>query len=403
MFAELLAVSNGRKKGLMHRLRILCCLIVGLALLGFASGARSETWDETVAAAKKEGQLVVVLGGSASRNYRPVFKHFEDKFGIRTVVSTGSGRKQADRILAERAGGKHEVDIIMVGGTTSVVRLMPNGVLDPIVPILFHPEVVDQSLWMKGRHLFSDPEEKYVFAFSGTADLAPILMRFNTDKLPIEEAKKIDSVWTFLDKRFTGEIVALPPTTAGAGGTYFVVPVHPDLGEKYLRRFYDPELKVNFIQDYRQIADGVAKGKYTMAIFVGSAGRDIDRLGRQGLPVASFTRVIDKPLKERPVVGGSGASNNIMVANKRPHPNAAKLFVNWFLSKEGQTVMHTKSERTPDQTFRMDVTEMGKVNKRDLRKPGVEYLTPEHDPEVQKNRVQVMKRSEDLFHEVRGK
>ena len=403
MFAELLAVRNGRKKGLMHRLRILGCLVVGLTLLGVARDVSAASWDEAVAAAKKEGELVVVLGGSASRNYRPVLKHFEDKFGIRTVVSTGSGRKQADRILAERAAGKHEVDLIMVGGTTSVVRLMPNGVLDPIVPLLFHPEVVDQSLWLKGKHLFSDPEEKFVFAFSGTADLAPILMRFNTKKLPIEKAKKIDSVWTFLDKRFAGEIVALPPTTSGAGGTYFVVPVHPDLGEKYLRRFYDPELKVTFLQDYRQIADGVAKGKYTMAIFVGSAGRDIDRLGRQGLPVASFTRIIDKPLKERPVVGGSGASNNIMVANKRPHPNAAKLFVNWFLSKEGQTVMHTKSERTPDQTFRMDVIERGKVNKRDMRKPGVEYLTPEHDPEVQNNRVQVMKRAEDIYHEVRGK
>ncbi len=403
MFAELLAVRNGRKRGLMNLLWIVGCLVLGLALLGGASGARAASWDETVAAAKKEGELVVVLGGSASRNYRPVFKHFEDKFGIRTVVSTGSGRKQADRILAERAAGKHEVDLIMVGGTTSVVRLLPNGVLDPIVPILFHPEVVDQSLWLKGRHLFSDPEEKYVFTFSGTGDLAPILMRFNTNKLPIEEAKKIDSVWDFLDKRFTGEIVALPPTTAGAGGTYFVVPVHPDLGEKYLRRFYDPEMKVTFIQDYRQIADGVAKGKYTMAIFVGSAGRDIDRLGRQGLPVASFTRIIDKPLKERPIIGGSGASNNIMVANKRPHPNAAKLFVNWFLSKEGQTVMHTKSERTPDQTFREDVTERGKVNKRDMRKPGLEYLTLEHDPEIQKNRVQVMKRSADLYREVQGK
>jgi iron(III) transport system substrate-binding protein len=347
--------------------------------------------------------LVVVLGGAASRNYRPIFKHFEDKFGIRTVVSTGGGSKQTDRILAERSAGKHTVDILMIGGTSAVLRLLPNGVLDPIAPIFFHPDVVDESKWLQRRHLYSDPEEKYVFAFSGTADLSPVLMRFNTSKLPIEEAKKIDSVWAFLDKRFAGKIVAIPPTTGGAGGTYFTVPVHPDLGEKYLRRFFDRELKVAFTEDYRQIADGVAMGKYTMAIFVGSAGRDIDRLGKQGLPVASFTHIIDKPLKERPIVGGSGAANNIMVANQRPHPNAASLFVNWFLSKDGQTVMHSQSEQTPDQTFRTDVAEIGRLNKVDMRKPGIEYLTPEHDPEVQKSRVKVMQRAEALYRQIRGK
>ena len=344
---------------------------------------------------------MAVLGGSASRNYRPIFKNFEDKFGIRTVVSTGGGSKQADRLLAERRAGKSEVDVIMAGGTTAVTRLVPNGVVDPIAPVLFRPDVVDTSRWFKGKHLYSDPEEKYVLAFSGTADAAPMVVRFNSEKLPIEEASKIGSVWKFLDKRFAGQIAALPPTIAGAGGTYFVAMVHPDLGEKYLRRFYDPELKVTFTEDFRQIADGVAKGKYALAMFVGSAGRDIDNLGKKGLPVANFSSVLKgRLLKERPVVGGSGASNNIMVANQRPHPNATKLFVNWFLSKEGQTAMQTTSDRIPDQTFRLDVTERGKVRKSDMRQPGVDYLTLEHDPEIQKRRVAEMKQAEDLYLQV---
>jgi len=384
-------------------LLVLSCLGASLAFLGAANSARAASWDDTVAAARKEGELVVVLGGAASRNYRPIFRHFEDKFGVRTSVSTGGGSKQADRILAERAAGKYEVDLIMVGGTTANDRFVPNAVLDPIAPVLFQPDVVKKSLWYKEKHHYSDAEEKYVFAFSGTADITPVLMRFNTKKLPIEEAKKIDSAWTFLDKRFSGEIVALPPTIAGAGGTYFTVPVHPDLGEKYLRRFFNPELNVAFIQDYRQIADGVARGKYTMAIFVGSAGRDIDSLGRKGLPVANFSRVVEKPLKERPILGASGASNNLTVVNRRPHPNAAKLFVNWFLSKEGQTVMHTKSEGIPDQTLRVDVTEKGKLSEDEMRKPGVEYLMLEHDPEILKKRDRVMNRAEELYREIRGR
>ncbi len=369
--------------------------------MGVTGVARAASWDEVVAAAQKEGELVVVLGGSASRNFRPIFKLFEDKFGVRPVVSTGSGRKQANRLLAERNAGKFEVDIIMVGGTTANSRLLANGALDPIGPMLFHPEVVNQSLWWKGKHLYTDPEEKYVFAFSGGADLSPVAMRFNTDKLPIEEAKKIDSVKTFLDKRFAGEIVALPPTESGAGGTYFTVQVHPDLGENYLRRLFDPELKVAFLRDYRQIADGVTKGKYTMAIFVGSAGRDIDRLGKRGLPVANLGRVLEKPMKERPTLQGTGASNNLMVANRRPHPNAAKLFINWFLSKEGQIATHTISERTPDQSFRADIAEMGKVDKGEMRRPGVDYVTIAHDPAAQKQRVTALKRAQELFEQSR--
>ncbi len=363
----------------------------------------ADRWDDTLAAAKKEGQLVAVLGGAASRNYRPVFKVFEEKFGIRMVVSTGSGRAQANRLLAERGAGKYKVDVIMTGGTTANARLIPNKVPDPIGQELFLPEVVDQSLWFTGKHLYSDQEEKYVFAFSGAADLSPVAMRFNTNKLSIKEAKRIKSVFELLDKkRFAGQIVALTPMIAGAGGTYFTAQVHPDMGEKFLKRFFDPELNVDFIRDYRQVADGVARGKYTMAIFVGAAGRDIDRLGKQGLPVANFGEVLTHTLKERPTIQGTGSSNNIMVVNRRPNPNAARLFVNWLLSKDGQTTIHLKSARSPDPTFRLDVTEQGKVMKAELRRSGVEYLTLAHDPEVQKKRVRALKNAEKLFTQLRG-
>jgi len=404
MLSESRSTKVAQLRARLTPMDLLAFLLTALLVMAMVGLSGADTWDETLAAAQKEGKLVVVLGGSASRNYRPVFKFFEDKFGIRTVVSTGSGRGQANRLLAERGARRYEVDMIMTGGTTGNQRLLPNHVVDPIGPELFLPEVVDKSLWYQGKHYYSDPEEKYIFSFSGGADLTPVAMRFNTDKLPIKEAKKIDSVWTFLDKkRFTGQIVALPPTIAGAGGTYFTVQVHPDVGEKYLRRFFDPELDVKFIQDYRQVADGVARGKYTMAIFVGSGGRDIDRLGKQGLPVQNFAQMLTGPLKERPTLQGTGSSNSIMVVNRRPHPNATRLFLNWFLSKEGQTIVHTKSVRVPDQSFRADVTELGKVHKAEMRRPGVEYLTLAHDPEVQKKRVWALKNAEKLYKQIRHK
>ncbi len=177
---------------------------------------------------------------------------------------------------------------------------------------------------------------------------------------------------------------------------------HPDLGEKYLRRFFSPELNVKFSSDYRQISDGVARGKYTMAIFAGSAGRDIDRLGRRGLPVANFGRLLERPIKERPILEGTGAQNNIIVINRRPHPYATMLFINWFFSKEGQTIRQTKSERIPDQTFREDVTERGKVVKSEMRRPGVDYLTIGHNPVFAKKQTWAIKRAEELYKKSRS-
>ncbi|NIO06731.1 MAG: hypothetical protein GTO40_01600, partial [Deltaproteobacteria bacterium] len=201
------------------------------------------------------------------------------------------------------------------------------------------------------------------------------------------------------DKRFADKIVAIPP---GGGSDYLTAYVHPQMGKNYLRRFFSSELGVRFTRDYRLISDGVAQGKYTIAIYVGSGGRDIDRLGKRGLPVANFGQIIKEPVKERPTLQGTGSSNNIMVLDRRPNPNATKLFLNWFLSKEGQTIRHTKSSGTPDQSFRLDVTEMGKVHEAEMRRPGIDYMMVAHDRELQKKRPEAEKFVEQLYRKRQG-
>ena len=62
-----------------------------------------------------------------------------------------------------------------------------------------------------------------------------------------------------------------------------------------------------------------------------------------------------------------------------PHPNAAKLFVNWFLSKEGQTLTHTLVPNIDRSSLRNDIP-FGEVTPDQRRKPGVEYAFPDADP-----------------------
>ena len=62
-----------------------------------------------------------------------------------------------------------------------------------------------------------------------------------------------------------------------------------------------------------------------------------------------------------------------------PHPNAAKLFVNWFLSKEGQTLTHTQVSNIDRSSLRNDIP-FGEVTPDQRRKPGIEYGFPDADP-----------------------
>ena len=81
-------------------------LLAALMVLLMVGSARAESWDEVMGKAKEEGTLVAVLGGGASRRYRPIFNFFENKFGIRTVASTGSGQDAAKTVLSVKRRGQ---------------------------------------------------------------------------------------------------------------------------------------------------------------------------------------------------------------------------------------------------------------------------------------------------------
>ena len=50
---------------------------------------------------------------------------------------------------------------------------------------------------------------------------------------------------------------------------------------------------------------------------------------------------------KEPVARSSGANGTLVLMKSAPHPNAAKMFVNWFLSREGQTT-YQKTMNTRD-------------------------------------------------------
>ena len=368
------------------------------------AAAFAAEWDALIAGAKAEPELVIVLGGSASRNYRPVAEFFQEKFGVTVIVSAGSGSAQTNRVLAERQAGQYLVDVMFLGPTSANTQFVPANALDPLAEQFIHPEVLDTSLWFKGQYWWADIPQKYVFSLSAQA--GPIqTMRYNTDLVTQADLDGINSVWDYLDPKWTGKIVAITPLTGGAGGSYYEAYVHPDIGKEWVDAFVDPALDVTFLEDTRQIVDGVAKAVYAFAINIGSAGNDLDALAGLGAPVQKFPcdvkNVCSKEFIEGGVLAASGSSSNMMIPTNRPNPNAAKLWVNWFLSQEGQTMMHTLAEDDPNPTLRTDVTDWGKTQPYERRDPDKDYFFFSSDPTYTVLRDEALQYAKDAFNAVR--
>ena len=355
-------------------------------------------WEDLIAAAKEEGGLTIVMGGSASRNYRPVVAVFEEEFGITATVSTGSGGAQTDRVLAEQSAGRYDVDVLMIGGT-SALRLIAAEALVPIPSLLIHPEVTSGDGWFQGRVWYADAAtQQYVLNHGAAASPENLGMRYNTDLVTQEDLDGFTSVFDYLDPKWANQIVSIPSIAEGAGGTYSTIISHPDIGEEFMERFVDPDFGVTFSTDFRFITASLAGGKFAMGIAIGSAGRDLDELAEQGGP---SDRLV-KPFLERDTMSGGGAGDNVQMPINAPNPNAAKLFLNWFLSIEGQTAKHEVSEGTPSPSLRDDIPCTGTVDPRECREPGKSYIYLTGDPEYTQRTEESLERAREIHRAARG-
>ena len=333
-------------------------------------------WDALIAAAQEEGELTMVFGGSAGRNFRPIAQAFGERFGIEVTVATGGGTAGAQRIMAEQSTGRYLVDLMFGGSGVAITTMAPAGALAPIGELFIHPEVTDLSLWYNGRHWYTDAEQKFVFAFAATARPENLGMRYNTDLVTQDDIDAMNSVFDYLDPKWKGKIVSRSPLHGDVA--FFTQYVHPDIGTEWIDRFVSPDLDVTFSDDNRFMVDGVAKGKFALGISIGGAGRDLDSLGTLGAPVKALV----KEFKEGGGLSASASSDVFHAPINPPHPNATKLWVNWWLTKEGQTIMHTMATELPDPTLRVDVTDWGKTDEKARRVEGKTYLFFDAQPEL---------------------
>jgi len=204
------------------------------------------------------------------------------------------------------------------------------------------------------------PEEGYAFVFD---KYVSHWIYYNTTLVKADEIK---SWWDLINPTWKGKLVGYDPTIPGAAtpAIWFFYK-NPALGPKFIQELYGA-MEVTLSRDRRQLPDWLATGKAAICIACPGETR---KLKAQGLPVD----VITQSMREGDFIAfGNGI---ISLVNPTPHPTAAKVFVNWFLSREGQTKFQEMTAKSGDarNSARIDVPK-DMVDAHEIPKPGGKYM-----------------------------
>ncbi|MEO6163471.1 MAG: extracellular solute-binding protein [Candidatus Binatia bacterium] len=329
-------------------------LLGGIEVSGAAQAAWEAEWERTVKAAEQEGEINYYSLGEVG-----FLSEFERKFPrIKVRVSQGKGNELLTRIMAERRGGRFLADVVRIGNTSPYARYQAKA-LQPIAPAFILPEVKDESKWWSGKHQYVDTDGKYIFVPVGTVSVN--MAAYNSELVSPQD---LGSFWDLLQEKWRAKIVVMDPRYGGYGrSSARTVFYHPQLGGEFLRRLFSEQI-VMVSRDYLQAINWVAQKRFSILLF--GNGDDILHAKGQGLPI----NVADTGSWKEGGMLEPGAFT-VAWADRAPHPNASKVFINWLLSREGQLAV--QRDGGINDSLRLDIAK-NEVRPMARRKEGAKYM-----------------------------
>lgn len=279
------------------------------------STSQDDAWAKTVQAAQKEGKVTVYAYLFTGDVGLALSQAFKQRYGIQLDIVTGRGAEFIERIKTEKRMGSIVGDLHQ--GNIINARIMKDeGLTANIASEL--PVLREKDAWVIDI-LAGDPQDKEIFCFN----ISTYTPWVNTNLVkPGEEPK----VWKdFLDPKWKGKITAMEPV-ASPGIYQWAIPLMREkvIDEGFLKALYAQDVKL--VIGYPQEAPMIARGERAMSI----SATESTYAGAiaAGAPIRAVSLEDGTPLGLTVVNGFKGG----------PHPNATKVFINWILSQEGQTV-----------------------------------------------------------------
>jgi iron(III) transport system substrate-binding protein len=344
--------------------RVVIKNMLGSALAGFltayvAFGAAAQTtdwqktWDETLAAAKKEGK-VTVAGSPDPVMRNKVIPAFQARYGIQVEYIGGPSSQTAARIRVERGSGIFSIDVYLTGPDTTYNVLLAEKMLDPLRPFLILPEVTESKNWKTGKLWFMDEEDRYVLRLFSSIIDQPFI---NTAFVDPSELKTVHDL---LNPKWKGKISTEDPTNDSGKGGNVAANIYAQLGPEFTQRLYVDQAVMSS-RDRRQLTDWLARGTYPICLTC--RADDAAALMKEGYKLLELRDIagIDPYVNASPFL--------LSVANKAPHPNAARIFLNWMAGKEA---MEIYSHNYNTVSLRTDIDE-SVIDPHLIPRPGVNY------------------------------
>jgi iron(III) transport system substrate-binding protein len=280
--------------------------LAGLALTLVAVGPAlaQESPPSLVDAAKKEGVVVLYAGGHTREGATDVAQQFEKKYGIKVEFTRKGTGEVAKMVEAERQTGNARGDVISVSDRGLTIRWGKDGVLAKHqVP--------------NAASLPKDIQDPAGFAVSYT--LTPLGIMYNPRNVAAAELPK---KWSdLLEPRWKGRIVHADPSYSGTSLT-FANALTRAFGPKYYQDLGKNRLLA--VQSALAVPQMVLSGEALLGIPAIEALIAVAK--EKGEPLGMIY----------PQDGVVGSGSDLAILAKAPHPNAARLLVNFHLSDEMQ-------------------------------------------------------------------
>ena len=275
-----------------------------LSFLVILIGIARPGWSDLVSGAKKEGKLYwyTTMGVVDHTKY---IARFNKKYPfIKVNVRRAGGTRLIPLLQTEHRAGKHLFDVVMGS------RFAPSFVRSGIFAKYISPEA---KHFAKGT---KDPEGYWTDAYSNGVGV-----NYNTEMVPPD---KVPQTWEDLLKPMWKGKIAADPREISWYDTVLRT-MGPEKGRRFLKKLGEQDLQ--FRVGFTLKANGLIAGEFPLCLcYV----HQIDRVKKHGAPV-DWVKNSDLFIVNK--------LHPILISAQARNPNAARLFLDFALSKEAQELM----------------------------------------------------------------
>ncbi len=295
----------------------------------------TQDWEAIEAAAKKEGQVVIY---SVSSRIFKIQEAFEEKYGIEIVAYDTPSDLQLEQLRSSHKKGIYQVDVLF----NNDISALANEFLPHKLVWNFVPDTVSDSL---------NANEKNPVLVQRWSSRVFI---YNSEHYP--DGAPIDNLWDLTRPEWKGKFVLpnLIQTTTQAHVIQTILEHPEEMAAAYEEEFgkpltISPELieisqKMPLLGEPNAATEWLFRLLKNQPVFTDRSGEASDDVGyfKEPLGITTFSKMRWvksgkyewKPAYNLKPAFGVSYPTVLVIADRAPHPNAAKLLIR-FMMEEG--------------------------------------------------------------------